>query len=69
MLRPKVGSSAPTATSVEGARRQGHPLEFLDFECESCRAVFPTVEMLREQNAGKVTFVVRYFPIPSHATR
>ncbi|MEV6285273.1 thioredoxin domain-containing protein [Kribbella sp. NPDC051770] len=41
-------------------------VEFLDFECESCRAAFPVVEELRKQYAGKVTFVVRYFPIPSH---
>ncbi|MFD7118832.1 DsbA family protein [Streptomyces sp. NPDC059922] len=41
-------------------------VEFLDFECESCRAAFPVVERLREQYAGRVTFVVRYFPIPSH---
>lgn len=41
-------------------------VEFLDFECESCRAAFPAVEQLRKDYAGKVTFVVRYFPIPSH---
>lgn len=42
-------------------------VEFLDFECESCRAVYPVVEQLREQYRGRVTFVLRYFPIPSHA--
>lgn len=41
-------------------------VEFLDFECESCRAAYPFVEGLRERYAGKVTFVLRYFPIPSH---
>ncbi|MEU7004271.1 thioredoxin domain-containing protein [Nonomuraea sp. NPDC046570] len=41
-------------------------VEFLDFECEACRAAFPVVEELRKQYAGKVTFVVRYFPIASH---
>lgn len=41
-------------------------VEFLDFECEACRAYFPVVESLREQYEGKVTFVARYFPIPSH---
>ena len=41
-------------------------VEFLDFECESCRAAFPIVEQLRKDYAGKVTFVVRYFPLPSH---
>ncbi|WP_436763431.1 DsbA family protein [Streptosporangium sp. V21-05] len=41
-------------------------VEFLDFECEACRAFFPVVEELRGQYAGKVTFVVRYFPLPGH---
>lgn len=41
-------------------------VEFLDFECEACGAVFPTMEALREQYAGEVTFAVRYFPLPGH---
>jgi protein-disulfide isomerase len=41
-------------------------VEFLDLECEACRAAFPGVERLRADYAGKVTFVMRYFPIPSH---
>ena len=41
-------------------------VEFLDFECEACRAAFPAVEQLRKDYDGRVTFVVRYFPIPSH---
>jgi len=40
--------------------------EFLDFECEVCLAVHPYVEQLREEYAGRVTFVTRYFPIPAH---
>ncbi|MEV5561062.1 thioredoxin domain-containing protein [Nonomuraea wenchangensis] len=41
-------------------------VEFLDFECEACRAAFPVVEDLRKQYEGKVTFVARYFPLPGH---
>lgn len=41
-------------------------VEFLDFECEACRAAYPIVEGLREEYAGKVTFVARYFPLPGH---
>nr|WP_083976591.1 thioredoxin domain-containing protein [Herbidospora sakaeratensis] len=41
-------------------------VEFLDFECEACRAYFPVVEELRKKFEGRVTFVARYFPIPSH---
>lgn len=38
-------------------------VEFLDFECESCRAAHPAIEELRETYDGKVTFVVRNFPL------
>ncbi|WP_460839826.1 DsbA family protein [Nocardioides marmoraquaticus] len=41
-------------------------VEFLDFECEGCRAAYPLVEDLRQRYAGEVTFVARYFPLPSH---
>jgi protein-disulfide isomerase len=38
-------------------------VEFLDFECESCRAAHPAIEELRETYDGQVTFVVRNFPL------
>lgn len=41
-------------------------VEFLDFECEVCRAYYPTVEQLREQHGDELTVVMRYFPIPAH---
>lgn len=41
-------------------------VEFLDFECEACLALFPIVEQLRDDYAGRVTFVARYFPLPGH---
>ncbi|MCV7303563.1 thioredoxin domain-containing protein [Mycobacterium barrassiae] len=41
-------------------------VEFLDFECEACRAAFPMVEQARSQYGDRVNFVIRYFPIPSH---
>jgi protein-disulfide isomerase len=41
-------------------------VEFLDFECEACRAAYPVVEDLRAKYAGEVTFVIRYFPLPGH---
>lgn len=42
-------------------------VEFLDFECEACGAVYPTMEELRAQYEGRVTFAIRYFPLPGHA--
>ena len=41
-------------------------VEFLDFECEACKAAYPFVEQLREKYEGRVTFVARYFPMPGH---
>lgn len=41
-------------------------VEFLDFECEGCRAVYPAIEQLRGEYGDRVNFVLRYFPLPSH---
>ncbi|WP_371786292.1 DsbA family protein [Streptosporangium subroseum] len=41
-------------------------VEFLDFECEACGAVFPHMERVRAEYDGRITFVVRYFPMPGH---
>lgn len=51
------------------AAPKGSPVfvEFLDLECESCRAAYPLVEQLRKDYAGRVEFVIRYFPIDGHA--
>jgi protein-disulfide isomerase len=57
----------------EDSHRLGEPgagdvtlVEWLDFECESCRAAYPFVEQLRADYAGQVTFVARYMPMPGH---
>jgi protein-disulfide isomerase len=75
------GRSGPEASADGGAvpvvradsHRLGQPgagdvtlVEFLDLECESCRAVYPFVEQLRADYAGRVTFVARYMPMPGH---
>ncbi|KMO72896.1 MAG: thioredoxin domain-containing protein [Mycolicibacterium rufum] len=41
-------------------------VEFLDFECEGCRALFPAIEQLRGEYGDRVNFVLRYFPLRSH---
>lgn len=41
-------------------------VEFLDFECEACGALYPYVEQVRETYAGKINYVVRYFPLRGH---
>jgi protein-disulfide isomerase len=75
----KVGGNPADASAAEAAvvRTDSHVLgergttnvefvEFLDFECEGCAAAFPVVEQLRQEYAGRVTFVARYFPLPGH---
>lgn len=41
-------------------------IEFLDFECESCEALHPTIERIKSEYDGRITMGVRYFPLPSH---
>lgn len=38
-------------------------VEFLDFECESCIALYPVIEDLREEYGDRVSFVVRHMPL------
>jgi protein-disulfide isomerase len=38
-------------------------VEFLDFECEACRAAYPDIEELRKDYGDRITFVVRYMPL------
>lgn len=38
-------------------------VEFLDFECEACIALFPVIEQLRENYGDRVSFVVRHMPL------
>lgn len=41
-------------------------VEFLDFECEACQAAHSSIEELRAEYGDRVSFVVRYFPMPGH---
>lgn len=41
-------------------------VEFLDFECESCAAVHPLVEQIKQDYQGDITIAVRYFPLDGH---
>ncbi|MEO2096908.1 MAG: thioredoxin domain-containing protein [Brachybacterium sp.] len=38
-------------------------VEYLDFECEACLSLYPTVEEIRAEYGDRVTFVVRYLPL------
>lgn len=42
-------------------------VEFLDPECEACRASFPAVKELLSQFQGKVKLVIRYMPFHANS--
>ena len=73
----KRSQDPPVAGSEQLVRTDSHRLttpavekaqlvEFLDFECEACRAVHPYVEELKQEFGDRITFVSRYFPLSSH---
>ncbi|WP_229118080.1 DsbA family protein [Enemella evansiae] len=41
-------------------------VEFLDFECPACAALYPTMEQTRASYGDRVNFVMRYFPLEGH---
>lgn len=48
------------------ASEKAQLVEFLDFECESCRAAEPLVNELKQDYGDRITFIHRYFPLPGH---
>lgn len=42
-------------------------VEFLDPECESCRAAYPLVEQLLSEYEGRIRYVVRYVPLHTNS--
>lgn len=76
-LNKPAPAPAPVAGSEKMVRGDSHRLtkpavekaqlvEFLDFECEACRSIQPFVDELKQEFGGEITFVNRYFPLPSH---
>jgi len=41
-------------------------IEYLDLECEVCKANYPLIKQLAKEFSGDVQIVVRYFPLPGH---
>jgi len=70
--RASSDAGAPAVVRDDSHRLNSPPdaavtfVEFLDFECEGCRAAYPVVEQLRADYGDRVEFVLRYFPLPGH---
>lgn len=75
--REPAGGAVPANGSAQLVRADSHRVttapdgkvtfvEFIDFECESCKAASGAIDELRKQYEGRVTFVVKYFPNPGH---
>lgn len=68
-----TGAVGPAQLVRDSSHRLNDPqdarvtfVEFLDFECEGCRAAYPIVEQLRDEYGDRVEFVLRYFPMSGH---
>lgn len=72
------GGGSSTAKTVDQAQLIGEArhtkgpadaqvtvVEFSDFECPACRAVYPSVKQLQEQYPTQVRVVYRHFPLNS----
>ena len=70
---PEPGTGTATAQLVrEDSPRLSEEgdvvfVEFLDFECEACLALYPTIEEIRAEYGDRVTFVVRYLPLHANS--
>jgi protein-disulfide isomerase len=60
LVRPHSRSLGPKNAKVT-------VVEFLDPECESCRAIYPIVKLLLGKYSGQVRLVVRYMPFHGNA--
>ncbi len=41
-------------------------VEFADFQCPACRAAYPLVNQLTNEYKGRINYIYRHFPLPSH---
>lgn len=66
LLPPRVDVTAGDSPSSGPADAPVTMIEFADFQCPYCRQTEPTVNKLREQYKGKLRYVFKNFPLPSH---
>lgn len=65
---PSVGDGTGSKNVYGNAESKVVLTEFVDFQCEACKAFYPTVKEVKEKYKDTVKFEIRYFPIAtSHA--
>lgn len=60
LVRPDSPSRGPIGAKVT-------IVEFLDPECEACRAMYPIVERVVAEHEGQVRLVIRYVPLHANS--
>lgn len=70
---PATSAEAETIlTVVADDHMKGNPdakvtlVEYLDFECEACKAYYPVIKQLGTEFPNDLRVVTRYFPLPGH---
>lgn len=57
---------SPTDHSTGSSTAPVTIVEYADFQCPSCQSYAPLLTQLIKEEADKVYFVYRYFPLPQH---
>ncbi|OGD87750.1 hypothetical protein A3D81_01655 [Candidatus Curtissbacteria bacterium RIFCSPHIGHO2_02_FULL_40_17] len=58
--------SANTRHAIGDSNASVKIVEFADFQCPACKAAHPIIKKVTAENADKVYFVYRHYPLPSH---
>ena len=70
----RIALAPPAATvAVDNAQRRGPQnarvllVEFADYECPYCQAIYPDLQKLQKEYGDKLAFAFKDFPLPMHA--
>lgn len=66
MPAPRAPIAATVAPPRGPANARVTLTEFADYECPYCQQIQPTIERLETEFKGKLAFVYKDFPLPSH---
>ncbi|MGA2408836.1 MAG: thioredoxin domain-containing protein [Candidatus Binataceae bacterium] len=66
LMPPRVQVAAGDAPATGPADAPITLIEFADYQCPYCRQMQPAVNTLLEQYKGKIRYVYKNFPLPSH---